>query len=152
MGEDQDLMQKLQELMVSLQLKERDMQNQHAQIEELRANNELRDMEFRELQNQVNEKSAELTTLRSFFDKAEAEKDLLSHQVNDLTQQLARVTNELQACQEELATKAEAAEANPEELEELQEEIEGLKETIAKERKDHLLQVSNRFKRCLEIL
>jgi len=79
MGEDQDLMQKLQELMVSLQLKEKDMQTQHGQIEELRSNNELREMEFQELQNQVNEKKAELTTVRAFFDKGEAEKDLLSH-------------------------------------------------------------------------
>jgi|LauGreDrversion4_2_1035121.scaffolds.fasta_scaffold809478_1 hypothetical protein len=50
MGEDQDLMQKLQELMVSLQLKEQDMQNQNAVIEELKASHELRELEMNELQ------------------------------------------------------------------------------------------------------
>ncbi len=75
MGEDQDLMQKLQELMVSLQLKEQDMQNQNAVIEELKASHELRELEMNELQAQVNEKAAEVTTIRSFFDKAEEQKE-----------------------------------------------------------------------------
>ena len=103
MGEDQDLMQKLQDLMVSLQIKDKDMNAQSRVIEELRVNLDLKEVEFQELNSQISLKDGEITTVRNFFEKSELKNDSLEKDNETIKHQLKQSETEIQAGKLELA-------------------------------------------------
>ena len=95
MGEDQDLMQKLQDLMVSLQIKDKDMNAQSTVIDELRVNLDLKEVEFQELISQISLKDAEITTVRNFFEKSELKNDSLEKDNETIKHQLKQSETEI---------------------------------------------------------
>ncbi len=77
-------MQKLEQLMVSLQLKEKDMKDQARQIVELKKDAQIKDEEIIELNDQLNAKDAEITTVKNYFEKSELDQDELRQQMDAL--------------------------------------------------------------------
>lgn len=83
-GGDQEMLQKLQDLMVSLQLKDQDMKKQGELLDHLVQEKEEFEKQLEEARMEVGAKEAEASTIRTYFDKSEADKDKLQEELTQL--------------------------------------------------------------------
>ena len=75
------------------------MKDQARQIVELKKDAELRDEEIIELNDQLNAKDAEITTVKNYFEKSELDQDELRQQMDALKDQNAKFIKSIEKLQ-----------------------------------------------------
>lgn len=75
------------------------MKDQARQIVELKKDAELRDEEIIELNDQLNAKDAEITTVKNYFEKSELDQDELRQQMDALKDQNAKLIKSIEKLQ-----------------------------------------------------
>ena len=75
------------------------MKDQARQIVELKKDAQLRDEEIIELNDQLNAKDAEITTVKNYFEKSELDQDELRQQMDALKDQNAKLIKSIEKLQ-----------------------------------------------------
>ena len=81
-------MVKLEQLMVSLQLKEQDMHKQGETISLLKEQLDAKVAEMEVIESQLNDKDAEITTVKSYFEKIQNENEKLLKDIDKMRREL----------------------------------------------------------------
>ena len=128
------------------------MQSQVAQISNLKS--EIKKLEEENFE-QISLKEAEITTIRSYFEKSEENLEKLQKQIDLKNSNISKLQQEHDLLKEEL-DKFKQEKNNSQQLNKqidgLKKEVIDLNEILGNERESYLLEIENRFKRCLEIL